>query len=146
MLGSGKTTLARSVSLYRQGEGVAKYLAKYMRGGALRNGQLLAHDSDNVVFRYKSHRTQQTERMRLSPDALITRLLTHVPLAGKPTVRMVGLYHPNAEAALNSARAHCKQTEFQRPAPLDWRDWLVKKHGQPRCHRCQAPIIGFENR
>ncbi|MFY0665799.1 MAG: IS91 family transposase [Natronospirillum sp.] len=130
---------------YSQGEDVAKYLARYMRGGALRNGQLLVHDSDKVVFRYKSHRTQQTERMRLPPDALISRLLTHVPLPGKPTVRMYGLYHPNSEELLNSARAHFKQTKVHRPEPLNWREWLVKKHGQPLCHRCQAPIVGFEN-
>lgn len=130
---------------YRQGEGVAKYLAKYMRGGALRNGQLLGHDQNRVVFRYKSHQTQKTERMRVAPDALINRLLTHVPLPGKPTVRMYGLYHPNSEASLNRARAHFKQAAVHRPEPLDWRDWLVKKHGPPRCHRCRAPIVGFES-
>jgi hypothetical protein len=36
---------------YQQGDGVAKYLARYMRGGALRNGQLLRKEQTQVVFR-----------------------------------------------------------------------------------------------
>lgn len=130
---------------YSQGEGVAKYLARYMKGGALRNGQLVGKDRNQVAFRYKSHRTQQTERLTIAPDALITRLLSHVPLPGKPTVRMYGLYHPNAESSLNQAREHFRQGAVIRPKPLDWRAWVVKKQGQPRCHRCRAPIAGFEN-
>lgn len=122
---------------YDHGDGVAKYLARYMRGGAIRNGQLLEAD-DRVVFRYKSHQTGKKETLSLRRDDFLKRLLQHVMIPYKKTVRCYGLYHPVKVEALNKARKHFKQLPVQALVEFDWIAWVRSKTKKARCSQCQS--------
>ena len=41
---------------YAHGQGVLTYLARYVRGGPMRNSQLLQADEKHITFRYTDHR------------------------------------------------------------------------------------------
>lgn len=122
---------------YEHGNGVAKYLARYMRGGALKNGQLLKA-KERVVFRYQSHKTGKKETLTLDAADFIKRLLQHVMIPYKQTLRVYGLYHPSKTKALNAARQHFKQREVTLPEAFDWKGWLTQQGQKTVCQRCQA--------
>lgn len=120
---------------YRDGKSVAGYIARYMRGGALKNGQIVQAQS-KVTFTYQSHQTQKRERLSLAPDDFIQRILQHVAIAGKPTVRSYGLYHPLKELSLNEARDQLGQGWIMNPTEFDWKQWL--KQAKPvECSQCK---------
>ena len=65
------------VKPYEHGHGVAKYLARYIKGGAIKNSQLLSMTNSAILFRYKSHQTRRTEYIKLSSEQFMQRLLSH---------------------------------------------------------------------
>src|SRR5690606_19570169 len=79
---------------YDHARGVATYLAKYVRGGPLRDQQLTLH-GNAVVLRYQSHQTNGTERVRFTPEQFICQFLQHVPEKSSHVVRGCGLYGNN---------------------------------------------------
>ena len=48
----------RICARYDHGEGVAAYLARYLKGGPLKNTQLLEVSETRVAFRYRPHRDE----------------------------------------------------------------------------------------
>jgi hypothetical protein len=83
----------RIAERYRHGRGVAKYLARYVRGGPLKEHRLVAFAGQRVTFRYGNPRSldergkpRQAE-LTLSVSEFLHRWSEHVPLAGVPTVR-----------------------------------------------------------
>ena len=56
---------------YTHGNSVAKYLARYIKGGAVKNSQLISLRNNQVTFRYKSHQTKRTEYLKLNSDVFI---------------------------------------------------------------------------
>lgn len=96
---------------YAHGEGVAAYLARYLKGGPLKNTQLLPAADEHVRFRYRPHRDEDDPSgdpvvMTLTPDAFLARYLTHLPQPGSQTVRGYGLYGQRVGARLEIGRAH----------------------------------------
>ena len=72
---------------YAHGAGVAAYLARYLRGGPLKNTQLLPTVSGAVRFRYQPHRDEDDPAsdpvvMQLTPEAFLARYLAHLPQPG----------------------------------------------------------------
>lgn len=96
---------------YRHGEGLATYLARYAKGGPMKNSQILAFDEKSVTFRYKNHRDPGPDGkprqavMTLPIQEFLDRLLLHVPPPGLQTVRSYGLYANTQGEALERARA-----------------------------------------
>jgi hypothetical protein len=136
---------------YRTAQGVVDYLARYVRGGPLRNNQLSTYrpEQDDVVFRYYAHRDnpegdkQRARRERLSSVALTERLLQHVPSRGLHVVRAYGLYATGCREALDQARARLGQAAVEPPEPLDWRQYLQrfqKPVSPTHCPQCQRPL------
>ncbi|MGC3835475.1 IS91 family transposase [Moritella viscosa] len=61
---------------YKHGLGVAKYLARYMRGGPLHNSQILAVKNEMVKLKYHSHQSGRAERINFKVDKLEQKILT----------------------------------------------------------------------
>src|SRR5438477_496674 len=71
---------------YQHGVGVVTYLARYLRGGPLKNGRLVAYDGDRVTFTCRA-RPEETDGERpsaqcrtLSVTDFLQRWLLHVPV------------------------------------------------------------------
>jgi hypothetical protein len=88
---------------YDHGEGVMTYLSRYIRGGPLRESQLVDLDSTHVKFSYTDHRRGR-DTMRLPIADFLSRLGEHVPEPGFVTVRYGGLFATSHRARLHQAR------------------------------------------
>jgi len=98
---------------YPHGQGVATYLARYVRGGAIKNRRLLRFDGDSVTFR-RSRRGEKLEEVTLRTDEFIRRILMHVAAPGFHVVRSYGLYaHNRCEE-----RERCRELLGGQPLPL----------------------------
>ena len=141
---------------YPHGEGVVRYLARYVRGGPLKSQQILSTQNNAIGFAYRPHTEQgacaPTLTMHLSPQDFFERYLTHAPMPGQHQVRRYGLYAPVQAKALASARdrvlAHYSadaQPAPKMPAPaLTWQAYLARfahAHCAHRCPVCGKPIV-----
>ncbi|MGH8580590.1 MAG: transposase [Gammaproteobacteria bacterium] len=100
---------------YPLGEGVVKYLARYVRGGALKNRQIQKLTDEGITYRFYAHGQGQPTEMTLSPEAFLRRYLQHVPGHRRQVVRSFGLYAHTKTAALIRARASQGQPPIKRP-------------------------------
>jgi hypothetical protein len=121
---------------YASGNGLVIYLARYVRGGPIKNSRLLAFTGTDVTFRYRQYRGHQRAKWRtmsLPVDEFIARLLQHVPVPGLQMVRAYGLYGRHEQAALQRCRLQL-QPGWQQPRP--------QPLAQPeRCPRCGAALV-----
>jgi len=125
---------------YGHGNGVVQYLARYVRGGPLHDGQLAIPDGNNVAFRYTPHTDSGAARhssvMTLAAPAFLRRYLQHVPLSGKHTVRSYGLYAPRKVAYLDQARAVFRQPPAAATPALTWQAYYAARQPQAAIHVC----------
>ena len=126
---------------YDHARGVAKYLARYVKGGPFRNSQITDVSDDGVCFQYKSHTTKRIETLKLSAAEFMQRLLQHVPLPGKPTVRYGGLYSSSCRARLNQAREKFDQQAVSEREQLLWQTYIDDLGHTPKCKECGLPLI-----
>lgn len=134
---------------YAHGAGVAAYLARYLKGGPLKNTQLIDVGEDEIAFRYRPHRDEDdgghnSLLMRLTPDAFLARYLAHIPVPRLQAVRGYGLYGQRQRAALDQARAHLGQAPVEDSEPISAPQLLARfKHAAAAdcCPRCGARLI-----
>jgi hypothetical protein len=135
---------------YAHGEGVMIYLARYLKGGALRNSQITQLDEQSIAFRYRPHgqtsAQAQASTLILKPDAFMARYLQHAPLPNVPTVRHYGLYATANSHRLNQARQLHQQADSAPPSTAircaEYFERCVPQHlSSLRCPECQAWLI-----
>ena len=126
------------------GKGLVVYLARYLRGGPIKNHRLVEFTGTDVGFRYRQYRPHQRPKWRtttLPVDQFLDRLLQHVPVTGLHMVRAYGLYNRSERAALERCRAqldpHGLQPLPQAPDPAA---------DPERCPRCGAPLTVIVSR
>jgi hypothetical protein len=96
---------------YAHGRGVATYLARYLRGGPLKNSRLVSFDGERVAFRYRNYRAtdahgQPRQATLILPVAeFLRRWSEHVPLPAVHSLRAWGLYASRQRRALELCRA-----------------------------------------
>src|SRR5262249_49755692 len=100
----------RIAERYPHGRGVMKYLARYVRGGPIKDHRLVSFDGQQVTFRYGNHRDlddagqpRQAE-LTLSVAEFLRRWSEHVPLPGVHTVSAWGLYASTQRPKLDQGR------------------------------------------
>jgi Putative transposase/Transposase zinc-binding domain len=126
---------------YRHGAGVVTYLARYVRGGPIKNARLVARDGARVTFTCRARQeeadgaTPAAQRLTLSVADFLQRWLLHVPLPQTRVVRSYGLYHPSHAAALAVCRAALGQLPMEVPAALDWQT-VCAPRGDAHPERC----------
>jgi hypothetical protein len=139
----------RICARYAHGRGVAAYLARYLKGGPLKNTQLLEVSEERVAFRYRPHRDEDHAGedglvMTLTPEAFLDRYLAHIPVPRLQTARGYGLYGPRAGAALDRARAAIGQPCVKEPQPLSAPRFLARfaqTDESSRCPTCGALLV-----
>lgn len=76
---------------YSHGEGLVKYLSRYLKGGPIRSQQVKLSE-DEVKLRYKDHRTGLTRWQPFSKEKFVSQLLIHTPPSNMAMIRHYGLY------------------------------------------------------
>jgi hypothetical protein len=131
---------------YTQGQSVAKYLARYIKGGAVKNSQLISLRNNEVTFRYKSHQTKRTEYLKLNSDVFIGRLLDHISVPKLMTLRRFGLYHPIKRAELNTVKRDFSQPLQEESSELGWAEFSAKQEVSICCRHCQGKLVSLIKR
>jgi len=103
---------------YGHGRGVISYLARYVRGGPIRNRRILELGDHSVTFSYLDHRDGRWKTMTLTAHEFLRRLLWHVPEPRSHVVRHYGLYARQAVAQCDAARHALAQTTSSSPPPV----------------------------
>jgi Putative transposase/Transposase zinc-binding domain len=128
---------------YRHGAGVVTYLARYLRGGPIKNARLVAYDGDRVTFTCRARAEEaaggsaSSQRLTLSVADFLQRWLLHVPVPQTRVVRSYGLYHPTQATALAVCRAALGQLPVEAPVMLDWQT-VCAQRGDAHPERCPA--------
>jgi hypothetical protein len=131
----------RIMERYPYGRGVATYLARYMRGGSIKNARLVSFDGHRVTFLYhNNHDTPEggkgaRQPMTLPVDDFLGRVLLHVPAPHTQVVRCYGLYHHSKAASLLVSRTHLGQPPVEVPARFDWQTYCAQR-GEAHPERC----------
>ena len=131
----------RIMERYPHGQGVATYLARYMRGGPIKNSRLVFFNGHEVTFRYQNnHDTPAGGKGAQTPMTLplgdfLQRLLVHIPVPHTQVVRCYGLYHYSKAESLAVCRAHLGQPPVEMPARLDWQTYCAQR-GEAHPERC----------
>jgi len=130
---------------YAHGEGVAHYLARYLRGGPIGNSRLLPAPAGKLSFKYyNNHDKDEAGRGKpdiktLSADQFPQRLFLHVPPPRMQTVRGYGLYANTKAEVLDRCRQKLGQGPVEKPEKLGWQDDCA---GQGERHPECCPIFG----
>jgi hypothetical protein len=116
----------RIMERYRHGAGVVMYLARYLRGGPIKNARLVACDGARVTSLCQARQEEADDgpaalqRMTLSSADFLQRWLQHVPVPQTRVVRSYGLYHPTHAEALAVCRVALGHPPAEGPVSLDW--------------------------
>ncbi len=130
---------------YAHGQGVATYLARYLRGGPLKPARVVAWDDQTVTFQYADNQDPDAQGrgtrklLPLSVEDFLQRWLLHVPPPGLQVVRAYGLYAPSKRAALARGRQLLGQGPLATPPALDWQTYCAQRgERHPEC----CPVCG----
>lgn len=136
---------------YDSANGVAKYLARYVKGGPVPADRPLSIDSAGFVrMPYTDHRDHRTKTLRLHVHDFLARVLWHAPPSGQHCVRHAGLYN----SAMRSHHAHARsqlQASSHAPAQPPAAPPPAPPALCPTCHRALLPqfsgpaTIGLEH-
>ena len=134
---------------YAHGQGVATYLARYLRGGPLKPSRIVSWDTQTVTFRHADNQDLDAQGratrklLPLSVADFLQRWLLHVPPPGLQVVRAYGLYAPAKGAALAQCRQTLGQALLAVPPTLDWRTYCAQQGPQhpERCPVCGQRLI-----
>src|SRR5690606_36156581 len=140
---------------YDRGEGVATYLAGYLKGGRIGNSRLIKVEAGQVTFGYRLVMEEGGDgrrkgTMSLAIDEFIGRLLEHVPPRRYQAVRGYGLYCGNQHSRLGQARAALGIAEAVPEAssePLTWQQWCEQTgiESVGRCPQCGAALVSHSH-
>lgn len=145
----GKPWNVKVHAAYRHAEGVATYLAGYLKNGPIKNGRLLAVSEGNVLFRYRLPTSAGGDGKRqgvagLPIDAFIGRWLQHVAPRRFQTVRGYGLYSANQHSRLSEARRALGVADpGEETSQYGWQEWLESRGLSEACScpTCGRPLV-----
>jgi hypothetical protein len=134
---------------YAHGAGVVTYLARYLRGGPIKNARLVTWDGERVTFTYRASAEgalasmAPRQRMTLPIGDFLQRWLLHVPAPQSRVVRFYGLYHHTHAEALGHCRAQVGQPPVGIPVALDWQTACAQRGDRhpERCPTCGQRLV-----
>jgi hypothetical protein len=127
------------------GQGVATYLARYLRGGPLKPARVVAWDEQTVTFWYADNQDLdeggrgKRKRLTLRVEEFLQRWLLHVPPPGLQVGRAYGLYAPTKRETLAQGRQALGQAPMEPPPALDWQTYCAQQGAQ---HPERCPVCG----
>lgn len=124
------------------GDGVIKYLGKYIKGGPISDKRIISYDEKEVKFYYKDNKDNKKRKiLTLKTEEFIRRFLLHVPKKYLKVVRHYGLYAGCKREELDRCRKRFRQGKVEYSEELTWQDYC-KEHGKEGVGLC--PICGKE--
>jgi len=124
------------------GNGVIKYLGRYIKGGPISDERIISYDENEVKFYYKDNKNDSKKKViTLATEEFIRRFLLHTPPKHLKVVRYYGLYSSAKREELISCRKKFGQGEIDYPEDISWQDYC-KNQGHENVGVC--PVCGKE--
>ncbi len=120
-----------------------EYLGRYIKRPPIAMSQLLHYDGQDIVFRYRNHRTKRNETERVRAETFIGRLVIHIPDKHFRLIRYFGfLAHAVRGKLLPIVRYRLHQAEPEKIPPLSWVVLSLTSFGVDplECILCQSPM------
>jgi len=138
-----KSWSVRIQERYAHGDGVMRYLARYIKGGPLNERSIVQANANTVSFSYKDHRDGKRKLQRLKISVFLDRVMWHVPEPGLHTIRHYGLYAHQSKQKRQQCREQLGQGVEEKANKLDWQDWLkaLGKVDSGCCRVCGASLV-----
>ena len=138
----------RIAEWYAHGRGVAKYLARYVRGEPIKDHCLVSFAGQHVTFRYGKHRELEAQgkprqqELTLSVAEFLQHWSEHVPLPGVHMVRAWGLYASTQRRRLEWCREQVPASEEEQAASERSADLTPDRdHPWERCPVCRRAMV-----
>jgi hypothetical protein len=139
----------RIAERYRHGRGVVKYLARYVRGGPIKDQRFVAFEGEQVTFRCGRQRDPEARgqprppTVTLAVEEFLRRWSEHVPLPGVHTVRAWGLYARTQRRKLAQCREQLPEEEASQERPSGVQDAPPRDRDRPweACPVCQQRLV-----
>jgi hypothetical protein len=139
----------RVAERYRHGRGVMKYLARYVRGGPIKDHRLVHFDGQQVTFWYGNQRDLDHQgkprqaKLTLSVEEFLRRWSDHVPLPGVHTVRAWGLYASTQRRQLEEGRTQLPEEDAPRTMPTGAEEESPPDRDRPweQCPVCHQEML-----
>lgn len=126
---------------YPYGEGVVKYLARYIKGGAISDKRIIYWDKKIVRFKYKDNLDGGKRKvLELKTEEFIRRYLLHVPKPYLHVVRYYGLYSSSKKEELKRIKEQLGQEIKDKEIEISWQDYCEAQGGDEHPEAC--PICG----
>ena len=126
-------------SKYDTSEFLIKYLAKFSKGGAIKNYNII-----NIADRMISYSTEDKHKNKvtrqLGIETFIRRFLYHVPPEHFKIIRYFGLYSSASSKKYASIREKLNQNKYEKPVRSELRDAET-----PTCPVCQKKLVHIDS-
>jgi len=128
---------------YSHGRGVMKYLARYVKGGPIKNHRMKINSSGQIQFYYRDHHSGEEQSIFLDTDHFISRVLDHVSESKQHTVRSYGLYGHQAKRKRAICRELLELEPEQERQTMDCFEYLEKTGNKARtkCRICGRRLV-----
>jgi hypothetical protein len=140
----------RIAERYGHGQGVAKYLARYVRGGPIKDHRFASFAGQHVTFRYGNHRKldergkPRHQELTLTVTEFLSRWSEHVPLPSLHTVRAWGLYASTQRRRLEQCRDQLPEEDAVRETPRGAEKAPDRDRPWESCPICQQPMVPLQ--
>lgn len=120
-------------------EYILEYLARYIRGGPIKNSRILKIENDQVTFDCGRGKNQE---ISISLEEFIRRFIGHIPEENAVLVRSYGLYSNAKRDRLDCCRAILGQTPVCETGPIYWPSCFDNQAEHPgKCPVCGRHLI-----
>ena len=124
----------------RDGQGIARYIGRYIRHPAIADTRIVAYDGERVTFYYKDGAGVRQERT-LPVLEFIHGVVRHIPPKQFKMVRYFGLYAPRKAEKARALMQKISKMFGRVIRKLSWRSRIQRDfHRDPlKCPRCGEP-------
>tara|TARA_R110002074_G_scaffold121769_4_gene256236 strand:- start:60 stop:1115 length:1056 start_codon:yes stop_codon:yes gene_type:complete len=128
---------------YAHGNGVMKYLARYVKGGPIQNHRIRSSGANSIQFSYRDHRDKSVKTQCLSTEQFMGRVLEHVSESKQHTVRSYGLYGHKSKGKRKCCRETLKVGAEMETTTLKWSDYIdhATEKTLGKCRQCGRRLI-----
>ena len=119
------------------GQGVGRYIGRYIRHPAIADTRIVAYDGEQVTFYYEDHQGTRHERT-LPVLEFMHGVIRHIPPKHFKMVRYFGLYAPRKAAKVRTIMQQIGKMIGRVVRRLDWRQRIQRDfdHDPLQCPRC----------
>lgn len=139
---------------YGSGGTVIKYLSRYVRGGAIKNKQIVAVTAKTVKYLYYAHHDNPDGKRKkhtintVEMETFLQRIFWHLPEPGKQVFRRYGLYANRGSCENSPLKVKVSSSKPQESEELTWQELMQgisPQHAtQVICPQCKQLLIFTE--